>query len=276
MIEVKNLSKSFGKLKVLKNLNFKIEEGEVALVLGRNGVGKTTLYNLLLGNLSKDRGEIKISQLKPEKEREKIKEIVGFMPEVDYFYENWTVGENLNFIRKFFKNWDREKEKELLERFKIKIRQKINQLNKGAKRKLSLLFALCHNSKLFFFDEPLSGIDPIFREEILYSIIDEIQKKGGTFLISSHFLEELENIGTHLIFLKDGEVILEGKIEDLKNTFGSIELKIEEEAPKNLKILKEIQIGNKKILYCQKFEKEEFTFSQALNLNEMFKVLLQN
>ncbi len=274
MIEVKNLSKSFGKLKVLKNLSFKVEEGEVALVLGRNGVGKTTLYNLLLGNLLKDRGEISIFGLKPEKEREKIKEIVGFMPEGDYFYDSWTVKENLNFIRKFFKNWDREKE--LLERFKIDEKQKINQLNKGAKRKLSLLFALCHNSKLFFFDEPLSGIDPIFREEILYSIIDEIQRKGGTFLISSHFLEELENIGTYLIFLKDGEVILEGKIEDLKNTFGLIELKIEEEAPKNIKVLKEIQIGNKKILYCQRIKKEEFEFNQVLNLNEIFKVLLKS
>ncbi len=274
MIEVKNLSKSFGKLKVLKDLNFKIEEGEIALILGRNGVGKTTLYNLLLGNLLKDEGEISIFGFKPEKDRVKIKEIVGFMPEENYFYENWTVGENLDFIKRFFKNWEKEKEKELLEKFKINHKQKISNLNKGAKRKLSLLVSLCHNSKAFFFDEPLSGIDPIFREEILYSIIEEIQKRGGTFLISSHFLEELENLGTYLIFLKDGKVLIEGKFEELKESFGILEISEGEKYPENLRVLEEKTIGNRKILHCQK-KGEDIKFNQILELQELFKVLLK-
>lgn len=276
MIEVLNLSKSFGKLNVLKDLSFKIEEGEVALILGRNGVGKTTLYNLMLGNLERDGGEIFVSGLKPERDYVKIKEIVGFMPEESYFYENWNVEENLNFIRKFFKNWDREKEKQLLEKFKIDKKQKINNLNRGAKRKLALLVSLCHNSKIFFFDEPLSGIDPIFREEILYSIIDEIQAKGGTFLISSHFLEELENIGTYIIFLKDGNVLIEGKIEDLRENFGVLEIKEEQKIPQNLKILLEKRTGNKRIIYCQKIAEGENKFEQFLSLNEIFKILLKN
>lgn len=275
MIEVKNLSKTFGNLKVLENLSFKINEGEVALLLGRNGVGKTTLFNLLLGNLLIDSGEISISNLNLKKMKEKIKEIVGFMPEVDYFYENWSVGKNLNFIKRFYKKWDDNKEKELLEKFKISKKQKVKNLNKGAKRKLSLLLSLCHNSNVFFFDEPLSGIDPIFREEILYSIIDEIQSKGGTFLISSHFLEELENIGTYIIFLKDGNVLIEGKIENLKENFGIIEIEEGEKIPQNLKILKEIKIGSKIILYCQKTNKEEKEFNQSLSLNEIFKTLLK-
>lgn len=276
MIEVKNLSKSFGKLKVLKNLNFKVEEGEVALILGRNGAGKTTLYNLLLGNLIRDSGEISISGFSPVKGREKIKEIVGFMPEVDYFYESWKVEENLNFIRRFFKNWDRERERELLNKFKIPENQRVNQLNKGAKRKLSLILCLCHRAKIFFLDEPLSGIDPIFREEILYSLIEEIQRIGGTFLISSHFLEELENIGTYLIFLKDGEIGFQGSFEKVKNSLGSIELKVGEKLPENLKILKEITFGNKKTIYCQKEEGQKIEFTSYLNLNEIFKVLLKD
>lgn len=276
MIEIKNLSKSFGKLEVLKDLNFKIEEGEIALILGRNGEGKTTLYNLLLGNLLKDEGEISIFGFKPEKNRVKIKEIVGFMPEENYFYENWTVGENLDFIKRFFKNWDKEKEKELLEKFKINQKQKLSILNKGAKRKLSLLIALCHNAKIFFFDEPLSGIDPIFREEILYSIIEEIQKRGGTFLISSHFLEELEKVGTYVIFIKDGNVQLEGKIDELKGKFGILELEINEKIPEELVVLEEVRIGNKKILYCHVQKEKSFDFNQVLSLNEIFKVLLKD
>ncbi|MEJ5167272.1 MAG: ATP-binding cassette domain-containing protein [Thermoanaerobaculia bacterium] len=275
MIEVKNLSKSFGKLDVLRDLSFKVEEGEVALILGRNGVGKTTLYNLMLGNLQKDGGEISISGLKPEKDYVKIKEIVGFMPEESYFYENWTLEENLNFIRKFFRNWDKEKEKELLEKFKLEKKQKLSNLNKGAKRKLSLLVSLCHNAKVFFFDEPLSGIDPIFREEILYSIIEEIQSKGGTFLISSHFLEELENIGTYLIFLKEGKIEIEGKIEYLREYFGLLEIEEGQKEPENLKILKEKRTGNKKIIYCQKITEGEIKFQQFLTLNEIFKILLK-
>lgn len=276
MIEVKNLSKIFGNLKVLKNLSFKIEEGEVALLLGRNGAGKTTIYNLLLGNLLKDSGDISIFNQNLKRMKEKIKEIVGFMPEVDYFYENWSVENNLNFIKRFYKNWNNEREKELLEKFKISKKQKVKNLNKGAKRKLSLLTSLCHNSKIFFFDEPLSGIDPIFREEILYSIIDEIQSKGGTFLISSHFLEELQNIATYIIFLKDGNILIEGKIEVLKENFGTIEIESAEKIPQNLKILKETKIGNKIILYCQKTNKEEKEFNQFLSLNEIFKMLLKD
>lgn len=276
MIEVKNLSKFFGKKVVLKGLSFKVEEGEVALIVGRNGVGKTTIYNLLLGNLLKDSGEISISNLNLKKMKEKIKEIVGFMPEMDYFYENWSVEENLNFIKRFYKNWDNKREKELLEKFEISKEQKLKNLNKGAKRKLSLLTSLCHNSKIFFFDEPLSGIDLIFREEILYSIIEEIQSKGGTFLISSHFLEELENIGTYIIFLKDGNVLIDDKIENLKEKFGTIEIEEGKEIPKNLKILKETKIGNKIILYCQKTSEEKIEFSQSLNLNEIFKTLLKD
>jgi ABC-2 type transport system ATP-binding protein len=274
MIEVKNLSKSFGKLNVLKGLNFKVEEGEIALILGRNGVGKTTLYNLLLGNLLKDNGEISVFGLNPEKDMVKIKEMVGFMPEENYFYENWSVEENLKFIKRFFKNWESEKEKELLQKFKINQKQRVSDLNKGAKRKLSLLVSLCHSSKIFFFDEPLSGIDPLFREEILYSIIDEIQKKGGTFLISSHFLEELENLSTYLIFIKDGNVLIEGKIEELKQSFGILEIPEDEKYPENLIILGEKIVGKRKILYCQKKD-ESFKFHQILGLQELFKILLK-
>ncbi len=276
MIEVKNLLKSFGKLNVFKNLNFKIEEGEVALILGRNGVGKTTLYNLMLGNLEKDGGEISIFGLNPEKESVKIKEIIGYMPEENYFYENWTIEENLKFIKNFFKNWDKEKEKELLDKFKLGKKEKINNLNKGAKRKLSLMISLCHNANIFFFDEPLSGIDPVFREDILFSIIDEIQKKGGTFLISSHFLEELENIGTYIIFLKDKNIFIEGKVEDLKERFGLVELKEEERLPENLNALEEKNIGGKRIIYCFKKDESPFKFHQSLNLNELFKILLKD
>lgn len=102
MIEVKNLSKSFGKLKVLDNLSFKIEEGEIALLLGRNGAGKTTLYNLILGNLEKDNGEISVFGLKPEKDYVKIKEIVGYMPEGDYFYEKLDAGRKFKFHKEIF------------------------------------------------------------------------------------------------------------------------------------------------------------------------------
>lgn len=190
--------------------------------------------------------------------------------------KNWTLEENLNFIRKFFKKWEKEREKELLDKFKLNKKQKINNLNKGAKRKLSLLVSLCHNAKLFLFDEPLSGIDPVFREEILYTIIEEIQKKGGTFLISSHFLEELENIGTYILFLKDGNISVEGKIEEIKESFGTVEMEEGQVLKENLKVIKEKTLGSKKILYCQKDKKDQFKFNQFLSLNEIFKVLLKD
>ena len=271
MIKAESISKRFGKLEILKGTDFEVGQGEVTLLLGRNGVGKTTLFNLMLGALPADGGRMTILGLDSRRDYLAIRERTGYLPESDTLYMDWTVADNIAFVRKFYPNWDVDTERRMVEKFKLPLRQKVSTLNRGARRKLSLLLALSHRAELLLLDEPLSGLDPIFREEILVSLIEAIQEKGGTFLISSHFVEELENLATLAVFLADGRVVVNGSADSLRASFGEFTLSDGEPMPEGVQVLGETAMGEKRTIAGRWTGTGPSPFTTSLTLTEIFK-----
>lgn len=273
MIEAKGLTKRFGKKLVLDGIDCTVEDGSVTLLLGRNGVGKTTLFQLIQGMVPADGGTVRVGGRDPFQEPEKVKASLGWLPEQDTLYNAWRVGAFLDYAGAFYPTWDRSEAQRLLAKFGLDPKAKISTLNRGARRKLSLILAMAHRAELLLLDEPLSGLDPIFREEILLHLIEAIQERGGTFLIASHFAEELEAVATHALLLKGGRVAAGGSVDDLKAAYGELRVRAGEPVPAGVEVLKETALGDERLLVVRRAEESTARLDNALSLTELFKIL---
>ncbi len=202
LLELKNVSKSYGPKKVLKNINLSIEEGKIVGLLGPNGSGKSTMIKLINDLLVPDSGEILI---KGEKPGMASKKIIAYLPERTYLNQNWTVRETLSFFKDFYDNFDREKAKKLLKKLGIKETDALKTMSKGTKEKVQLILVMSRNADLYILDEPIGGVDPAARDYILDTILTNF-KDGASILISTHLISDVERILDDVVFLSDGTI----------------------------------------------------------------------
>ncbi len=202
LLELKNVSKSYGPKKVLKNINLSIEEGKIVGLLGPNGSGKSTMIKLINDLLVPDSGEILI---KGEKLGMASKKIIAYLPERTYLNQNWTVRETLSFFQDFYDNFDREKAKKLLKKLGIKETDALKTMSKGTKEKVQLILVMSRNADLYILDEPIGGVDPAARDYILDTILTNF-KDGASILISTHLISDVERILDDVVFLSDGTI----------------------------------------------------------------------
>lgn len=202
LLELKNVSKSYGPKKVLKNINLLIEEGKIVGLLGPNGSGKSTMIKLINDLLVPDSGEILI---KGEKPGMASKKIIAYLPERTYLNQNWTVRETLSFFQDFYDNFDREKAKKLLKKLGIKETDALKTMSKGTKEKVQLILVMSRNADLYILDEPIGGVDPAARDYILDTILTNF-KDGASILISTHLISDVERILDDVVFLSDGTI----------------------------------------------------------------------
>lgn len=242
MIEVKDIEKKFGNFRALKNLSVKFNEGEISVIAGADGAGKSSLLRIILGLLKKDSGEIFLKGKPIGRKFSLITGISGFMPEKFSLYSDLTVEENMNFFADIYgvSKERREKlKKRLLEEtgmINFKDR-KAAALSGGMKQKLALSTILLTSPEIIFLDEPTTGVDPLSRIEF-FNIIESLKKEGKTIIISTPYLDEAEK-GDHIYFLKSGEVIKNGPIGELKK---DVPFKIFSLTPKGniFEIIKEV------------------------------------
>lgn len=232
MIEIQNLSKKFGKLKVLNNVNLSCNEGECIALIGPNGCGKTTLIKSILGMVIPTEGTIKFKDKSISKNFEYRKDI-GYMPQIGRYPENMTIGQILDMIKEIRKS-DTQLDEDLLYQFKLKdlFDKRMSTLSGGTTQKVSATLAFLFNPHVLILDEPTAGLDPLASEILKEKIIAE-KEKGKLILITSHLLSELDDLITQIIFMQDGVVQFHKTINDLKSSTG--EQKISKAIAKILK-----------------------------------------
>jgi ABC-2 type transport system ATP-binding protein len=219
-IEVRNLTKSFGKQVVLNNLDLDIPTGCIFGLLGPNGAGKTTFIRIVNQIILADRGEVLLNG-RPLNRMDISK--IGYMPEERGLYTKMKVGELLIYLSKL-KGMNSKNSKEqirgLLHEFEIYNwwNRKIEQLSKGMQQKIQFIVAIMHNPELIILDEPFTGFDPINTDLITQKILD-LNNKGVTFMLSTHRMETVEELCTHIALINKANKLLDGKVSDIKNRF---------------------------------------------------------
>lgn len=219
IISIKNMSKNYKSVKALDSVNLDVKDGELFGLLGVNGAGKTTLIKILCGLTQKTAGEVFVDGLNLDQEINKIKEIVDISPQETSVANNLTVKENLEFFANIYNNGENTIS-EIINVFKLNevLNQRAKTLSGGYKRRLSIAIALISKPKILFLDEPTLGLDVFARRE-LWGIINKL-KKNITIVLTSHYLEEIENLCDRVAILSHGKLIKVGTINELKELAG--------------------------------------------------------
>jgi ABC-2 type transport system ATP-binding protein len=222
MIELKNMSRSFGDIAAVQDVSFEIPTSQITIITGADGAGKSTIFKMLVGLVRKDRGSIFLKGEDIGSDYTKMTSITGYMPERFSLYPDLSVEENLNFFADIHQVPLKKREERkhvLLEKtgmlpFKAR---RAHDLSGGMKQKLALASILLSAPQLIILDEPTTGVDPLSRIEF-FSIIKDLKAEGKTIVISTPYLDEAEQ-GDYIVFLKEGQVIKKDSIENLKKTF---------------------------------------------------------
>ena len=213
LLECKHLYKEFDNKPILKDINLKIPRGKIIGLLGKNGMGKTTLIKLINDLLVPTSGEILINGEKPGV---KSKEIISYLPERTYLDKDMTIKQVLQYFEEFYKNFDKEKAIRLLNDLNLDIDKKISKMSKGMQEKLQLILVMSREAQIYILDEPLGGVDPATRDYILDTILSNFSE-GASVIISTHLISDIERILDVVIFIDKGEIILTSSADELRN-----------------------------------------------------------
>lgn len=212
LLKVENLWKRYKLKTVLQGLSVTISEGKIIGLVGDNGSGKTTLLKMIAGLRYPSKGTITIEGQKVGIETKKT---VSFMPDSPVFDEWMTIKDAVVFYRDFYSDFDFHQAMDLIAEFKMPLEEHIVALSKGGVEKLQLILTFSRKAKLYILDEPLGGIDLVSRKHVL-DLILKFYREDCTILISTHLIEEIENIFDEVIFLKDGTIILHENVEEIR------------------------------------------------------------
>lgn len=226
MLNVKNCTKKYGKIKADDNVSFSVGEGEIAVLLGPNGAGKSTLIKCIAG-LLRFEGEITIGSYK-NKSLE-AKRLLGYVPEMPAVYDMLTVKEHLEFMCRSYKIEDDGTGDELLKRFELydKKDKLAKELSKGMQQKLSVCCALVHKPKVIIFDEPMVGLDPYAIKQ-LKEVFVLLKNEGASVLISTHMIDSVENFWDKAYIMNKGVLVAEKTADDIGESLEDLFFKVTE------------------------------------------------
>ena len=226
VVQIKNLTKCYGKARGINDVSFEIEEGEVFGFIGPNGAGKSTTIRTLLGLIHPTSGSATVFG-KSCFEYPEIRENVGYLPSEVFYYENMRVIDLLKYSASFYKKDCTDRISELSEIMNLDLKKKIDDLSFGNRKKVGIVQGLLHEPKLIILDEPTSGLDPLMQQKF-FELIAQENKKGATVFFSSHILSEVQKMCNRVAFIKAGKIIKLEKISSLKeNTYKKIKIEMD-------------------------------------------------
>ena len=204
LVKCNNLCKKFDNKQILNNINLSIPKGKIVGLLGKNGMGKTTLIKLINDLLTPTSGEILINGEKPGINSKKI---ISYLPERTYLDKSMKVSQIITFFNEFYDNFNKEKAIKLLKDLDLDINSKVSKMSKGMQEKLQLILVMSREAKLYILDEPLGGVDPATRDYILDTILSNFSEEASV-IISTHIISDIEKILDDVIFIDKGEILL--------------------------------------------------------------------
>lgn len=222
VIEVSNLTKSYGKNRGIVDVNLSIWEGEVFGFIGPNGAGKSTTIRSLLGLIFPNSGSARIFGMDCIKDHAKIKRNIGYIPSEVSFYDDMKVGELLKYSAAYYGKAQTARIKELSERLDLDLDKKAEQLSFGNRKKVSIVQALLHEPRLLILDEPTNGLDPLMQSRF-FEILREQNQKGVTIFFSSHILSDVQKVCQRVAIIKEGRIL---KVEDMQSLTASTYKKV--------------------------------------------------
>lgn len=212
IVTANNLSKCFGETHALDHLSFRLQGGRITGLLGPNGSGKTTLLKLCNGLLKPDGGEILINGAPPGVESKKF---ISYLPERTYLNKWMKINDLLDFFKDFYADFDKTKALEMLRDLGLDEKTRLKTLSKGNREKVQLVLVMSRNAGLYLLDEPIGGVDPAARDYILKTILSNYQDNSA-ILLSTHLIQDVENIFDDCIFLANGKINLQGAVDDIR------------------------------------------------------------
>ena len=228
MIEIRNLSKSYGKKKVLDKLNCNIKTGSIYGLIGANGAGKSTLLRIINDVFKRDEGTVLIDDVEIE-DNEELKQRLVFVPDDLYFFPGYTLKEMAKFYEAMYKKFDMKYLEELAKILKLDLNVKIQNFSKGMKRQCSLICAIATNADYMFFDETFDGLDPVVRNLMKKILAKQMETKTTTIIMTSHNLRELEDICDNLGLLYKGGILFEGEVDTLKTNIFKVQISLKDD-----------------------------------------------
>ncbi|WP_438445062.1 ABC transporter ATP-binding protein [Gorillibacterium sp. sgz5001074] len=223
VIELKDLTKSYGNARGITNVSLQVEEGEVFGFIGPNGAGKSTTIRTLLGLIHPTSGSATIFG-KSCAEHPDIRRELGYLPSEVFYYDGMRVIDLLQYSASFYKKDCTKRIHELAEIMNLDLKKKIEDLSFGNKKKVGIVQGLLHEPKLIILDEPTSGLDPLMQQKF-FELIALENRKGATVFFSSHILSEVQKMCSRVAFIKEGRIIKQEKISDLQeNSYKKISL----------------------------------------------------
>lgn len=236
MIEARRISKSFGGIKAVDQLDATIQESAVFGLIGTNGAGKSTFLRMVCGVLKPDEGEILIDG-KPVYETPESKRKIFYISDEQYFFANANALDMKRYYQSVYMDFDGMRFLDLLKKFDLDGSRKINTFSKGMKKQLSVILGICANTKYLLCDETFDGLDPVMRQAVKSIFIKEIEERGMTPIVASHNLRELEDICDHVGLLHRGGILLSRDLEDMKLNIHKVQCVLKN--PQDLEQLKQ-------------------------------------
>jgi len=212
ILKASNITKRYSNKTALDSVSLQLEKGRILGLLGPNGGGKTTFLKMVAGLIRPASGDLLIDNNEPGIY---TKSIVSYLPDVNYLYRWMKIKDALEFFKDFYKDFDENKAKELLKFMKLNESQKVTTLSKGMIEKLNLSLVLSRKAKLYLLDEPLGGVDPVARDQILDAILENYSE-DSSMVVSTHLVSDIERLFDDVAFISEGRIVLTGNAEELR------------------------------------------------------------
>ena len=262
MLELKNVTKTFGNFTALDNLSMTIPKGAVYGLVGPNGAGKSTAIRHLIGVYRPDSGEITMEGL-PIYENPALKERIASIPDDVFYYPSATMEEMHKFYKGIYPQFDEELYQKLFEVFQLPKKTQIRRFSKGMQKQAAFHLSICCRPDVLILDEPVDGLDPVMRRQVWSLILSDVAQRGTTVLISSHNLRELEDICDYVGIMDHGKMLLERSLADMQGN--TVKLQMVGQVPEGLNILHESTSGRLNTLIVRGTAEEVEAMVSAAN-----------